>query len=205
MLGAHIVLAAFQIVLDLVRIGIHGVLGGITCVQASLTAVEVAVGAVGTLVQAVHVVEVCVAHILLNDVVGRAAAAAMGQDGVVANGQTDIVGAGAADGADGAHIADVLIERHDTGDAPFLRDLKEEIRLGVAGLGQRLLDVIEHNRHRTILRNICVRLLAGQGVAVARQTGAASGFFRGILTSRFGDTGAGVTTASRSSRTASQP
>ena len=121
--------------------------------------------------------------------------------------QADIIGTGAADGADGAHVGDVLVQSHDTGDAALFGDFKEEIRLGVAGLGQGLLDVVEHDRYGAVAGDVLLRLLTGEGVAVAGQAGAAGGLGLGIvLVGRLGGggVGAGVSAAGGRGGTAGQ-
>ena len=81
-------------------------------------------------------------------VVGVHAAPGVEEDGVVAQGQLQIVGPGGADGADGAHPVQGLVDAQHAGDAPLGGHLVDDVRHGLPQLGQGLLQVVEHDGHR---------------------------------------------------------
>ena len=153
--------AVCQILGDVRGGDIHGVLRGNTCIQTALVPPEQAGAASAQAVQGVQIVDVQI----LDLVISSAAAAGMDQDAVMAGHESDVIGTSAADGAEVAlYAADVLIDSQHTGNAPLFQDLIDDVGLAVAGLGQGLLQVIEHDHDRAVIADVLGNCLTGEGI-----------------------------------------
>ena len=103
---------------------------------------------------------------VVKGVVGLGAAPGVDVDGVVAQGQADVVVPGGADAAQVAHPLQVLVEPHHPGDAPLSDDLINHVRLGNPDLRQGLSQVVEHNSDGPFSADILMQALAGEWVDV---------------------------------------
>ena len=99
-------------------------------------------------------------------VVGLGTASGVDVDGVVSQGQIDIVVPGGADAAQVANILQVLVEPHNPGDAPLGHNFIEHIRLGHSQLGEGLLQIVEHHRGGPLSADVRVQPLSAEGVGV---------------------------------------
>ena len=115
----------------------------------------------GAVDQAVYVVHAPVGH---GGLAGLAAAE-MDENGIVRVGQVGVVVAYAADGAGIGNGVKVGKNRHHPGDAALGDDLIDHVGGGKAPVGDRRVDVVDHNGHRPPSHGgFRVVGLAGQGV-----------------------------------------
>lgn len=80
--------------------------------------------------------------------VGILAAAGVNVDGIVSQGQLQIVGAGGADGADFPNTVQGLVDGQHAGDAALGRYFVDHVSLGLTKLGKGLFQIVEHDGHR---------------------------------------------------------
>ena len=72
----------------------------------------------------------------------------MNVDGIVSQGQLQIVGAGGADGADFPNTVQGLVDGQHAGDAALGRYFVDHVSLGLTKLGKGLFQIVEHDGHR---------------------------------------------------------
>ena len=89
-------------------------------------------------------------------------AAGVDDDGVIRQGNAQIIRAQAADAADRLNVVQVAENRHHTGDAALGRDLIDHVRLADADLRLGIDDVVDHDGERTGVFRLCAQLLAGE-------------------------------------------
>ena len=167
--AVHIYAVVVDVLLDVLRVGVHRVfqrqvvvvVGGTGPVDAVVIAV--AVGAVVVVQVAVAVVD----GILLHD------------DGLALVDIQRLPGQDQAEelvtaGTHGAHFADVLVvgeHRHKAGDAALDLDLKQNVRLGQAALGAGRHNVVDHHGGDALVLVVVALGLTGEHVGQVRFLG----------------------------------
>lgn len=142
--------------------------------RAVLTAAGVAVEH-GAGVAVAHAVEM-VSVVGLDIAVGLLAAAGVDDNGVIRQGDAQIIRAQAADAADGLHVIQVAENGHHARDAALGRDLVDDVRVADADLRLRVDDVVDHDGKRPGIFRLGAQRLTGQrGVVVLRFPGSAVG------------------------------
>ena len=101
----------------------------------------------GTAIDAVDVVHFPAFQILIR----LRAAPGMDVQGVVAQRQFNVIGAGGADAAKGTDSVQGLVDCQHPGDAALGGDLIDDVGLSVAKLRLGLFQVVQHHSHRTVL------------------------------------------------------
>ena len=94
------------------------------------------------------------------------AAAGMNLNGIKRLGKGQVVSAKTADTADGLNILQILKDSQHTGHAALGGQFKHNICIGHTALGLRLLDIVNHNRDRTIHADVLVHALTGQWIGI---------------------------------------
>ena len=128
--------------------------------RAVLTAAGVTVKH-GTGVAVAHTVEM-VGIIGFHIAVSLLAAAGMDDDGVIRQGNAQIVWAQAADAADRLDVVQVAENRHHAGDAALSRDLIDDVCVADADLRLRVDNVIDHDGKRAGIFRLRAQLFAGE-------------------------------------------
>ena len=128
--------------------------------RAVLTAALIAVEH-GAGIAVAHTVEV-VGIIGFHIAVRLLTAAGMDDDGVIRQGNAQIVRAQAADAADRLDVVQVAENRHHTGDAALSRNLVDDVCIADADLRLRVDNVIDHDGKRAGIFRLCAQLLAGE-------------------------------------------
>ena len=90
----------------------------------------------------------------------------MEEQGVVTQSQRHVIVPGGAHRADFAHALHRLVHGQHPGNAPLSGGLVDKIRLGDPQLGQSLLQVVEHHRHRPVLRDVLPAALPGERIPI---------------------------------------
>ena len=130
-----------------------------------------------------HGAGVAVAHAVqmvgvvgLDIAVGLLAAAGMDDDGVIRQGNAQIIRAQAADAADRLDIIQVVEDRHHARDTALGRDLIDHVRVADADLRLRVDDVVDHDGKRPgVFRFGAQRLTGQRGIIVLRFSGSSIG------------------------------
>ena len=103
---------------------------------------------------------------VINGGVGSGTASRVEEDGVMAQGQGDVVVPGGAHRADVSHALYRLKHPQHPGDAPLGQSLIDDVRLGHPQLGQSLFQVVEHDGHRPVLADVLGAALPGEGIHI---------------------------------------
>ena len=117
----------------------------------------------GTAIDAVDVVHFPAFQILIR----LRAAPGMNVQGVMAQRQFDVIGAGGADAAKGTDSVQGLVDCQHPGDAALGGDLIDDVSLSVAKLRLSLFQIVQHHSHRTV--PLIFRLLSTDSFPPVRQ------------------------------------
>lgn len=157
--------------------------------RAVLAAAGVAVEH-GAGVAVAHAVQM-VGVIGLDVAVGLLAAAGVDDNGVIRQGDAQIIRAQAADAADGLHIVQVAENGHHARDAALGRDLVDHVCVADADLRLRVDDVVDHDGKRPGVCGFAAQRFTGQRgvVALVFRVGTVDGRLLGFFTAAGAGTG----------------
>ena len=127
----------------------------------------------------------------LDVAVGLLAAAGVDDNGVIRQGDAQIIRAQAADAADGLHIVQVAENGHHARDAALGRDLVDHVCVADADLRLREDDVVDHDGKRPGVCGFAAQRFTGQRgiVALVFRVGTVDGRFLGFFTAAGAGTG----------------